>query len=394
MISFQTHADKKKENGKIVITGLHNFLLMAQAFFVPLLFILFIAFLPSCTAIGKRIDRSRLKSMAEHINEDFNPGPPEELEAFLAELDIKEMTKPTESEVEKAGKAVKGTPPENWLLEEKLGSRLLQRRYVFTKPFDILIPEDMLERQSPARKGIFYRYELKEKQPKGTILFLPGLGVSDFAFKFIDRFFLTILEEGWDLLIYIPPFHLERVGEGEDVELTLFTENIEANMRYQLAMVREIRTMITLLQKEDAKPLGAWGGSMGAATLLLTSLWEDIDHAAIMIPIVDWNLVLTGDICMEKCVPAFRKAGFDEELITKAYNRISPAEYPLGINPERMLIQIADADQLTPPVAIEKYAENRNVDRIKRYSGSHATILLNSRVYKGYKDFLGSLSDK
>ncbi|MFO7848492.1 MAG: hypothetical protein R6V67_00905 [Spirochaetia bacterium] len=354
--------------------------------------IILILSLSSCTAIGKWADRSGLESMADQITEDFDPGTPGELEAFLSKIDIEEATRAAEEEVEVARRAVRGAPPEKWLLEEKLGSDLRQRRYLFTGAFEELISEETLETDSPARKAVFYRYELEERPSKGTVLFLPGLGVSDFAFRFISRLFLSILEEGWDLLVYVPPFHLERAGEGEDVQYKLFTDDIEANIRYQLAMVREVRTMIKVLEEEDAGPLGAWGGSMGAATLLLASLWEEMDHAAVMIPIVDWNIVLTGDICMEKCVPAFREAGFEDELINRAYSLISPAEYPLGLEPERVLVQAAEADQLTPPGAVEEYAEDRGIDKVQRYSGSHATILLYPGVYKDYREFLSSLS--
>ncbi|MFP4618693.1 MAG: hypothetical protein ACLFMZ_07590 [Spirochaetaceae bacterium] len=356
------------------------------------LIILLILSLSSCTLLGKRMDRSGLESMAARITEDFAPGSPEELEAFLDRIDIEEATAVTEEAAATAAASTEGRPPDIWLLEGRLGSSLKERRYVFGEPFEELIPEEVLERKAPARDAVFYRYELEDTPSRGTVLFLPGLGVSDFAFRFIKHLFLTILEEGWDLVVYVPPFHLERVGEGEDPEYTLFSDDIEANIRYQLAMIREVRTMVRVLEMEEAGPVGTWGGSMGAATLLISSQWEDYDHAAVMIPIVDWNVVLTGNICMEKCVPAFREAGFDDELINRAYSLISPAEYAPGIKADRILVQAAKEDQLTPVSAVKEYAENRGIDKVGIYRGSHASILLSCSVYKDYRSFLSSLS--
>jgi hypothetical protein len=338
------------------------------------------------------MDRAGLEAMAERVTENFNPGTPAELEAFLSEIDIEQETRATTDEVALAHESVDGVPPEKWLLRDSIESQLRERRYRFRGPFDALIPEHVLERESPARSAVFYRYELVNEPSKGTVLYLPGLGVSDFAFRFIHRFFLSILRAGWDLAIYVPPFHLERAGEGDDMQYNLLSSNIETNIRYQMAMIKEVRTMIRVLKQDGAGPVGAWGGSMGASTLLLSSQWEELDHASMMIPIVDWNVVLAGDICMEECVPAFREAGFDEDLVTRAYSLISPAEYPLAISAERVAIQAAQADQLTPPAVIEEFAHARGVDSVKRYRGSHATILLNSRVYRDYAKFLASLS--
>ena len=55
------------------------------------------------------------------------------------------------------------------------------------------------------------------------------------------------------------------------------------------------------------------------------------------------------------------------------------------------LIQLADYDQLTPKNKIEKFATKYGIKNVKSYHRSHATILIDSQLYKDYGNFLDSL---
>jgi hypothetical protein len=357
---------------------------------------LFFLLLSSCAALGRRIDRSSLKTISERISEDFSPGEPEELRDFVYSFDSELHFSPSYPDGDVHSAIVRGRPPERWLLGDKVETALVERRYVFEGTFPLERQPGSGGGDAKVRDAVFYRYEHAGGDASGTVVFLPGLGVSDFAFRFIHRFFVDIIEEGWDLVIYVPPFHLERAGGtgdgGDDSHFRIVTDRIQRNIRYQAAMVREVRMMLGLLREEGAGPLAGWGGSMGAATLLLTDPFERWDHLALMIPVVDWNVVLTNDICMERCVEKYGDAGFERRLIEQAYGLISPVGYPLQTSPERVLVQIARRDQLIPPRFIRSYSEERGIERIEEYASSHSMIVLNREVYRDYAGFLAEMS--
>ncbi|MCA1755727.1 MAG: hypothetical protein LC641_13735 [Spirochaeta sp.] len=83
----------------------------SRVFGTLVLLLILSASLSSCTAIGKRMDRAGLEAMAERVTENFNPGTPAELEAFLSEIDIEQETRATTDEVAQAHESVDGVPP-------------------------------------------------------------------------------------------------------------------------------------------------------------------------------------------------------------------------------------------------------------------------------------------
>jgi hypothetical protein len=352
-----------------------------------LLLILAIFFLSACLEVGQYLDNSGLRAIAESINRDFQPGTPERLAGFVDAFDWNEVSDPSSEVSGDIDDYIDGDLPKAWRLDGVLSAPLRQQRYRFPQTFRF-VPADPPD--AAANSAVFYRYQRLDQMSQGTIVFLPGFAVSDFAFRFIKRLFVSILEEGWDLVVYVPPFHLERGATlGKDPQYRLFTADITLNIRYQAAMVKEVRTVLRLLRQENpSKPIGGWGGSLGAAILLLTDQWEDWDHAALMIPIVDWNEVLFGEECAAQCRVAFHQAGFEDGLLREAYSLISANRYPLRMDPERVFIQLATHDQLSPAPAVEAYAEKRHLNRLQAYRASHATILLSSRVYRDYADFL------
>jgi hypothetical protein len=358
-----------------------------------LLLVLAVFFLSDCLEVGRYLDNSGLRAIAENINQDFQPGTPERLAGFVDDFDWNEVGNPSADIDDDIAGYIDGEPPTPWRLDKEMPMPLRQQRYRFPQTFRF-IPADPPD--AAGNSAIFYRYQRLDQTSSGTIVFLPGFAVSDFAFRFIKRLFVSILEEGWDLVVYVPPFHLERGATlGKDPQYRLFTADITLNVRYQAAMVKEVRTVMRLLRQENpSKPIGGWGGSLGAAILLLVDQWEDWDHAALMIPIVDWNEVLFSEECATQCRVAFHQAGFADGLLQDAYSLISPNRYPLRMAPERVFIQLATHDQLSPASAVEAYAEKHHLARLQAYRASHATVLLSSRVYRDYADFLRTVNPR
>ncbi len=106
-----------------------------------------------------------------------------------------------------------------------------------------------------------------------------------------------------------------------------------------------------------------------------------------MIPVLNWNTIIFGPVFKEvrqKLISRY----CSEDILRKAFRLISPVEYDLNIPAERVLIQYVRYDQLTPSGTVAEYAEKRGIDNVHGYPESHATIFLNSSVYKDYAEFL------
>ncbi|MCK7512318.1 MAG: hypothetical protein MZV70_55260 [Desulfobacterales bacterium] len=223
------------------------------------------------------------------------------------------------------------------------------------------------------------------------ILWVPGAGVSDFAFHFIKHFFLQGLVRNYNIIFYVPPYHMERTEPGQKNGAGLLTSNPERNIYVLLNSVRELRTMISYLKQNGVTRIGGWGGSIGATILLLTEQIEEFDHINIMIPIINLETVVLKNYHMRDALAQFEKAGFSEDFLEQAYGIVNPSKYRMKVDPNRVQIMYAEYDQLTPVSAMLKYAEANKIKKLMAYPRSHATILLTSRLYDDYGLFLDSL---
>ncbi len=239
--------------------------------------------------------------------------------------------------------------------------------------------------------AVFYLYRNKELNGRKVILWVPGIGVSDFAFRFIKKFFIEELKRDYDIVFYVPPFHMERSETGRKNSEGFFTADAARNVDIILNSVRELRTISGYLKDKGVKSIGGWGGSIGAAMLLLGSQMVALDHLCIMIPIIDWDTVFLNNFHMKKIVDRITKEGVREDLLARAYGLINPANYSLNIDPDRIHIMYAEYDQLTPSKIIVDYAKEKRISKIVSYKRSHATILLTSKLYKDCGYFLDSL---
>lgn len=241
--------------------------------------------------------------------------------------------------------------------------------------------------------SFFYYFHSQKDGPKKVILWAPGFGVSDFAFLFIKEFFRIELASGWDVLVWIPPYHLDRQMPGKKVGEGLITPDLMSFRTNMTSAVHELGLGLSWLKREGYKRIGAWGGSFGAASLLLLSQQETFDHMALMIPLIDWNTIWDSLPFIE-IRQQFESRGVDPHTIASVFASVSPRYVKLPKIPsDRILFLLADYDQLTPLEVSESYAAslgfggNQNPE-VRRFKESHSTILLNRGVYKEYRKFL------
>jgi len=322
------------------------------------------------------MDISGLKDLATDITADFHPGSPEKLQSFVNATSLAKDTEPA------ATVHFSTSPLAKWYIEHPAGEKLIREKITFPSG---------IKHKNGFDTAVFYVYRTGELKDKKVILWVPGAGVSDFAFRFIKYFFTEAFLRDFNIVFYVPPYHLERTEAGKNNGEGLFTSDHERNITVLLNSVRELRTMISYLKGRGVTKIGGWGGSIGATMLLLAEQTEEFDHINIMIPIINWETVVFKNVYMREAIAQFEKAGFSENFLTQAYGIINPIKYKLKLNPNRAQIMYAEYDQLTPESAMVEFAQKNNIKKLIHYPRSHATILLTSKLYDDYGLFLDSL---
>jgi hypothetical protein len=249
---------------------------------------------------------------------------------------------------------------------------------------------------SPARAGapdnaVFYLYFKGELRGKRTILWVPGYGVSDFAFTFIHTFFTIELDHGYAILFYTIPGQLERVHEGEKSGDGLLSADPAVNLATVATVLGELETGMSFLRARGVESFSAWGGSMGAAFLLLLAERERFDHLVLMIPVLDGNSIMDNPE-MDRVRSRLRAEGYPDQLVERAYRAISPQYQTWNIDSHRVFIQYARYDRLTPEPLTLQFASERGI-AVKGYNESHGTILLNGEMLADYRRFLDAIGN-
>ena len=224
-------------------------------------------------------------------------------------------------------------------------------------------------------------------------MWVPGFGVNDFAFRFIKKFMREEFEQGYAVLFYNLPFHLDRMPEGSEKGEGLITGNVVKNLDNLHALSQELHMGCCFLESIGVERIGAWSASIGSSAVGVLAATREFDHMSMMIPIVDWNTLIFGPF-LQDVREEIMGAYCSEGRLRRAYRLVSPVAYELKTPPERVFLQYAEYDQLTPAAAVEEYAKKRELGNITGYSESHATILLNSSVYRDYGRFLYELSER
>lgn len=338
--------------------------------------IILLLVLNGCTSIQKKIDNLSMKGIADDIQADFYPGDQEKLTDLLNNFSLKDYTEPVFLD------SIETESLDKWKIDHPLGKSLIMEKISFPS---------LIEHRNGNDTAVFYIYRNGELKDRNVILWVPGMAVSDLAFFFIRNFFAEELKRDYDIVFYVPPYHLERTEPGRKNSEGFFTADTEKNVQNILNSVRELRTISEYLKEKNVRSISGWGGSIGASMLLLTSQMVELDHLSIMIPIINWETVIFENVYMKEIITRIKDTGISEDTLLKAYGLINPANYPLNINPVRTHVMYAEYDQLTPTSVILNYANKNNISSINSYQRSHATILLSRKMYTDYGRFLDTL---
>lgn len=334
--------------------------------------LILLASISGCTSLKIWLDHRGIDEVAGLILNDFKPESEQDLKSYLERID----TVPANQGL-----------PINQIVIEELDHWLLE-----DVPFQrkLIFPSPIKQENGEIDKAIFYLYSHKELEGQKVILWIPGFGVSDFAFRFIKKFFINELNAGYAVLFYNIPYHLNRIAQGKKMGEGLFSGNIQQNLELMASVQFEIETVIGYLEQEKVASISGWGGSIGAAFLWIASGSYAFGHMTLMIPIVDWTTLIFND-GMVGVVEKMNAAGISNDLIRRAYHQVSPMNIPTMTDSKNIQILYSRYDQLTPQEIIIEFARKWGIDQIHSYGESHASILINSQMYEDNQLFLENL---
>jgi len=342
---------------------------------------LFLVSASSCVSLKTSLDRQGLRDIAAVLAEGPEIPDPEIIQSYVESC--------VDSSAQELGNqfnpaSMEREPFTRWKLSDRnAGGPVFAERLSFGTTLEL--PDGSLD------TGYFYLFHRKPLAGGKAILWAPGFGVSDFAFNFIHTFIETALSQGWAVLVWVPPYHLERMQQGKKAGEGMISTDLRSLLSAMRSSQLELAAGIAWLEAQGITRIGAWGGSFGAANLLMLGEAYQFDHLSLMIPLIDWQSVWQST-SLSTAHTRFAKAGYSEKLIAGVLGTISPKGHIPLTPPDRIQFLYARHDQVSPEQLVLDYAASLGQTEVHAFNESHGTILLNPRVYRAYGEFLERMS--
>ena len=324
-----------------------------------------------CGALNRALDRRALASKAHLASERPVPGdraaPP-----FRTATELEQLTRPA------------GVPALRKL--EGLAHRLdreglVQEEWVFDSAIHLEHPE------SDRAQLWIYRHGPLGARP--VVLWVPGLYVSEGAFRFIDRFIGDALDLGADVAFYVPPYHLGRSPAGVDSGDAVLATDFPDHLAVFAQEISDLRALVLWLRTGGVGTLGTFAGSMGANAVLRIASWEPaFDFATLLIPLIRWDDVILGTPEMAPVRERMLSGGWTPDALEEVYRALDPTLGTPQMPVERISVLYGKWDQVARVEPLQRWAEAWGVTRLRALESGHALILLDGDVYRDYRELL------
>ncbi len=324
----------------------------------------------------KQLDILSIEKRYEAFEKDTNYGNPDELKRFIRTIDLNASTRPEPFSLND----IAILPMEKKVLEPPDGIKVRQEK--------LILPARIKTGNPDFDKPVFYLLRKGDLNSRKCIIIVPGGHVTTRYFSFLKDSFNELIKRDYDILFYIPPFKLCRKINRDDKNNDLIILNTRHNIYYMLLAVSELRSAISCLKQMQVSSIGLFGGSTGGSMVLLVSILEKVDHVSVMEPVVDWSYTLVKNPHLGKLRQKMYRAGFNNDLLIRAYRTISPLAYKPGKNQNNIQILYPRNDQYTPKHVIDRFVKKWNIKHFNEYKRGHVTVLINDSMFKGYFSFL------
>jgi dienelactone hydrolase len=229
-----------------------------------------------------------------------------------------------------------------------------------------------------------YRHGRLGERP--IVLWVPGLFVSNLALSPISWFTRQALDRGADVVLYVPPYHLERTPAGYRSGEAFFATSLGDHLSAFAQELSDLRRLAAWLRAQGAGPVGAFGASLGALELLRLATWDDtLDFLTVFIPVVR----PTDLIDRPEAEPMRRRLaqeGGSLEAMRQVYGAfdLTVAEPPAHLVPARISVIYGRYDLIATPPSVEGWARRWGVTRLYPFPRGHTLSLFHRRAHEDY----------
>jgi hypothetical protein len=324
-----------------------------------------------CAAINRQVDHWALQYKASMVltrSVAFEPGAA--LPFYSAE-ELERLSRPP-------GPLAVAVAP---LSRHRLGdTSLTQEELSFPSAIALRFPESNLARAYVYRQG--------ELGARPVLLWVPGQHVAERDFPSLTEFFERSLAAGFDVVFYVPPYHLERTPAGFGSGDAFLASDFPDHLRAFAQELGDLRGLVAWLRARGVKELGAFGSSMGGTMVLRLVSWEPaFEFVTVMQPLVDWVALLRREE-MAPVLARLRAQGVSDEDIVRVYQAVDPRNGRPQISAARISMLYGRYDQIALEGPLLSLKRLWGVRRLRVYERGHALITLGSRVFRDLSESL------
>jgi len=232
-----------------------------------------------------------------------------------------------------------------------------------------------------ARAYVYRRGRIGDRP---VVVWVPGQYVVDLALIPISWFTREIVRRGADVVLVVPPYHLDRTPLGFSSGDAVFATSLADHIGVFAQELSDLRRLVAWLRSQGVSTVGGFGGSVGAMSLLRIATWErSLDFLTVFIPMIRLAAVLDGPDT-EPMRQRLREEGRSVDEMKRVYAALDPSlDRPL-MDPARISVLYGQYDLVATAPTTEAWARAWGVTRLLPYHRGHALALFNRQMYKDY----------
>ncbi len=237
-----------------------------------------------------------------------------------------------------------------------------------------------------ANRSAFAQHWIHDDGPRPTLCVIHGFGASDFRLN--SQFFRLewFYRQGYDILMYVIPFHGKRGNRGLIDGAGIFAGGL-SNLNEGIAQaVHDFRAFVDYLEGTGVEQIGVTGLSLGG---YVSSLLAAVDpRLKIVVPnapvthiselVRDWfpaNILLAASL---------RAFGIPQEEAAASVAVHSPLNYAPVVGRDRLMIIGGLGDRLAPPEQSRLLWEHWGRPRLHWFPGNHV-------IHTGRSAYIGEM---
>ncbi len=240
--------------------------------------------------------------------------------------------------------------------------------------------------ESNTARAYVYRHGRLGERP--VVIWVPGQYVFNLVLVPISWFTHEIVTRGADVVLMVPPYHLDRTPSGFASGDAVFATSFADHLGVYAQELSDLRRIIAWLRGQGVRTVGGFGASAGGMLLLRIATWErSLDFLTVFIPLIRLGAVLDAPDT-EPMRQRVREEGRSLDEVKRIYAALDPSLAGPQISPERISVLYGRFDPVAPAAITEEWARSWGVTRLLAYDRGHTLAFFTRQMYRDYARLL------